>query len=327
MLKALVTGATGFIGSHLAEALCQKGIQVRCLVRKTSHLNWLKPLHVEMVRGDCNHPDSLAEAVEGVDEVFHLAGVTRALEDKTYFEVNGLGTENLVHACLKKSPGLRKFIYLSSQAAAGPCRNGGRKKESDRCEPVSSYGQSKRMGEEMALAHSHEIPLIILRPCSVYGPRDRDLYAFFRLLSKRIRLCLAGADRHVSLCYIRDMVDALLLAAESPESKGEIFFISDGRAYQMQEVGEIIARAMGISPFSLSIPRWTLSGIASVTEYLARFSGNPPLLSKGKVEEMVQRNWVCDISKARDLLGFEPKFELQQGAKLTFDWYKEERWL
>jgi nucleoside-diphosphate-sugar epimerase len=133
----LVTGATGFIGSHLVEALLQKGVQVRCLVRKTSDLSWLKNLPIEVFRGNCNDKASLEEAVKGVDQVFHLAGVTKAVEEKTYFEVNALGTENLIHACLENNPRLQKFVYVSSQAAAGPCQNGGKKRESDRCEPVS----------------------------------------------------------------------------------------------------------------------------------------------------------------------------------------------
>ena len=209
-----MTGGTGFIGSHLVEALLQRGIQVRCLLRKTSDLKWLKGLPIEVHWGDCNDKNSLREAVKGVDQVFHLAGVTKAVHEKTYFEVNAFGTENLIHACLENNPHIQKFIYLSSQAAAGPCRNGNKKRESDQCEPVSPYGQSKRMGEELALAHAHELPLLILRPSAVYGPRERDIYTFFKLLSKRIKPCLSGQDQHISLCYVEDIVQAILLAAQ-----------------------------------------------------------------------------------------------------------------
>jgi nucleoside-diphosphate-sugar epimerase len=326
-LKVLVTGATGFIGSHLVEALLQKGVQVRCLVRKTSNLTWLKSLPIEVVHGDCNDKASLGEAVKNIDQVFHLAGVTKAIEEKTYFEVNALGTENLLHACLKNNPQLQKFIYLSSQAAAGPCQDGGTKKESDRCEPVSAYGHSKRMGEEFALAHKHEIPLLILRPSAVYGPRDRDIYAFFKLLSKRIKPCLYDRDQHISLCYVRDIVQAILLAAEAQESSGEIFFLSDGQDYRLEEIGNIFARAMGVTPICIRVPKWMIFGMASFSEYLSKLSGKPPLLNKGKVEEMMQKNWVCDITKAKTLLGFEPQFKLSQGAKLTFEWYRKENWL
>ena len=326
-MKALVTGATGFIGSHLVEALLQKGVQVQCLVRQTSDLTWLKNLPIEVVHGDCNDKASLGEAVKGIDQVFHLAGVTKAIEDKTYFEVNALGTKNLIHACLENNPRLQKFIYLSSQAAAGPCQDGGTKKESDLCEPVSAYGHSKRIGEEFALAHTHEIPLFILRPSAVYGPRDRDIYAFFKLLSKRINPCLSGQDQHISLCYVRDIIQAILLAAEAQESSGEIFFLSDGHDYRLEEIGNAFAQAMGITPVCIRIPEWMFFGIASLSECLSKLSGKPPLLNKGKVEEMIQKNWVCDITKAKTLLGFEPQFKLSQGAKLTFEWYRKENWL
>jgi len=240
-LKALVTGATGFIGSHLVEDLLQRGIHVRCLVRKTSDLKWLRDLPIDPVYGDCNDPNSLGEAVKGVDQVFHLAGVTKAIQERTYFEVNAFGTENLIHACLEHNSHLQKFIYLSSQAAAGPCRDGGMKRESDISAPVSPYGKSKRMGEELAMEHSHELPLLILRPCAIYGPRDRDIYAFFKLLSKRIKPCLSGQDQHISLCFVQDIIQAILLAAEARQPSGEVFFVSDGHGYRLEEIGDIFA--------------------------------------------------------------------------------------
>ena len=327
ILEVLVTGATGFIGSHLVESLLQRGDQVRCLVRKTSDLKWLRDLRIGVVCGDCQDKASLREAVKDVDQVFHLAGVTKAMEEKTYFEINAFGTENLIHACLEANARLQKFIYLSSQAAAGPCRNGGKKNESDQCEPVSPYGQSKKMGEEFAMAHCQELPLLILRPSAVYGPRDRDIYTFFKLLSKKIKPCLSGPDQHLSLCYVQDVVQAILLASEAQESSGEIFFLSDGEDYQLEEIGDIFAQAMGVTTFCIRVPEWMISGIASCSEYLSKLSGRPPLLSKGKVEEMIQRNWVCDITKAKNRLGFEPQIRLSQGARLTFEWYKKENWL
>ena len=268
-MKALVTGGTGFIGSHLAEALLQRGVQVRCLVRKSSDLKWLKGLPIEIVSGDCSDRGSLKEAVKEVDEIFHLAGITKAVNEKAYFEVNAFGTDNLIHACLENNRRIQKFIYLSSQAAAGPCRNGDKKKESDRCEPISAYGQSKRRGEELALAHAQEIPLIILRPTGVYGPRDKDFYALFKWISKRIKPSFSGK---ISLCYVQDVVHAMLLAAGSQARSGEIFFLSDGTDYLMREVGDVFAKTMGITPLSVPIPKWLLFGVASFSEYLSLIS-------------------------------------------------------
>jgi nucleoside-diphosphate-sugar epimerase len=326
-LKALVTGATGFIGSHLVEALLRKEAHVRCLLRESSDSRWLANLPIETFRGDFRDGESLDEAVKGMDVVFHLAGVTKALHQKTFFEVNAVGTDHLVHACLRSNPGLRKFVYLSSQAAAGPCGAEGKKREEDRCEPVSSYGQSKRMGEELALAHVYEIPLVILRPSAVYGPRERDIYGFFRLLAHGIKPCLSGGDHRISLCYVEDVVQALLLAAETSCGSGEIFFLCDGRDYSLGELGDILARAMGRTAFCVRIPEWLIFSAASLSECLSRWTARPPLLSKGKVDEILQKHWVCDNSKARNLLGFKPEFPLERGARLTVDWYRAEKWL
>lgn len=324
---ALVTGATGFIGSHLVEALLQRGVHVRCLLRKTSDLKWLKGLPVERTYGDCSDKTSLKGAVKGVDLVFHLAAVTKAVKEKTYFEINALGTKNLIQACLDNNPRIQKFIYLSSQAAAGPCRNGNKKKESDLCEPVSPYGQSKRMGEELALTHAQELPLLILRPCAVYGPRERDFFNFFKLISKRIKLYLSGQVQRISLCYVQDVIQAILLAAESQTTSGEIFFLSDGNDYSVKEVLDLIAQTMDIHALRIRVSKRMILGIAFFSEYFSKISQKPSLMNKGKAKEMVQEDWTCDITKVKTILGFQPQFQLSEGIRLTYHWYKNEKWL
>ncbi len=326
-MKALVTGATGFIGSHLVEALVQQGTQVRCLVRNTNNLGWAKDLPVEFIVGDCREKTSLQEAVRDVDQVFHLAGAIMAVQEKTFFEVNGLGTKNLVQACIEHNTRLKKFIYLSSQAAAGPCPSGGKKKESDPCEPVSPYGKSKLLGEDLTLSHAHELPLLILRPCAVYGPRDKGFLTLFQCLAKNINPCLSGPEQHISLCYVEDLVRAILLAAESQTKSGEIFFLSDGHDYRMGEIGDIFAQAMAKRTLKLRLPRQLLFGMAFSAECFARVTGKPSIMSRGKVREMGCTNWLCDIAKARAILGFEPRITLAQGAALTIAWYRKEQWL
>ncbi len=309
------------------EALVQRGVQVRCLVRNKRHLGWVKDSPVEFVAGNCQERNSLKEGVKDVDQVFHLAGATMAVKEKTYFGVNALGTENLVQACIENNPRLKKFIYLSSQAAAGPCRSGGKKKESDLCEPVSPYGKSKLLGEQLALSHSYQLPLLILRPCAVYGPRDKGFYALFKCLSKSIKPCLSDHDNYISMCYVQDLVRAILLSAETQTESGEIFFLSDGQDYRMEEIGDIFAQAMEISARQLRLPKQVLFGMAFFAECFSRVSGKPSIMSRGKVEEMIRKNWLCDITKARALLGFEPRISLVRGAKLAVAWYKRENWL
>ena len=326
-MKALVTGGTGFIGSHLVEALLQRGAEVRCLVRKTSDLTWLKTLPVDHVYGDCTDRTSLSGIVKDIEQVFHIAGVTKAASEQDYFDVNAYGTQNLIHVCLESHPRPSRFVYLSSQAAAGPSRNGCKRTESDECEPVSPYGRSKRMGEELALAHRDELPLVILRPPVVYGPREKDLLVYFRLLAKRIQPFLTGQEHRFNLCYVEDVIQALLLASDLKNPHGDIFFLSDGTDYLFKEIGDVFAQALKVSPFSIPLPKWALYGVATFSELLSKFSRTPPLISKGKVDEMVQRNWVCDITRAKNMLCFEPRVKLAEGAQLTVDWYRKAHWL
>jgi len=250
-----------------------------------------------------------------------------AVRERTYFEVNALGTENLVKTCIENNTRLNKFIHLSSQAAAGPCLNGGKKKETDACEPVSPYGKSKLLAEESVLSHSRELPLLILRPCAVYGPRDKGFYALFKCLSRNINPCLSGIDPRISMCHVQDLVRAILLAADARSENGDIFFISDGQDYRMAEIGDIFAQAMKIRALRLCIPKQILFGMAFFADCFSRVSGKPFIMSRGKAAEMIQQNWVCDITKARTLLGFEPRISLARGAESTVAWYKNKNWL
>jgi nucleoside-diphosphate-sugar epimerase len=185
-MKALVTGATGFIGSHLCEELAKRGYQVTCLVREKSNLKWIENIDLKLIVGDCKSIDSLFHAVTDIDYVFHLAGLTKACSKNDFFCANTEGTENLIKAVAEKNPKIKRFVYLSSLAAAGPSNNGSPLREDAEPRPVSSYGKSKLEGEKAVLKYKDLIPITILRPSAVYGPRDKDLFVFFKMLKKGI---------------------------------------------------------------------------------------------------------------------------------------------
>ena len=138
---------------------------------------------------------------------------------------------------------------------------------------------------------------------------------------------LQVGHQRLSLCYVQDIVQGILLAVETQTKSGEIFFLSDGNDYRMEEIGDIFAQAMGITALRIRVPRRMILGIACFSEYLSKLFGRPSLLNKDKAEEIVQKEWVCDITKAKTLLGFEPRVPLSEGARLTFEWYKKEKWL
>ncbi len=325
-LKALVTGATGFIGSHLVDALVGRNWSVRCLVRGNGNASRLGALPVERCVGDCGYPTSLREAVRGVDVIFHLAGTTKALNAHAYFRVNAVGTENVLRAAVEFNPGIKAFVYVSSQAAAGPSVRVG-KTETDLCAPISPYGQSKRRAEELALAQSASIPIVIIRPPLVYGPRDRNLLPLFKLASSGIYLRLAGSGQRFSLLYVEDLVRGLLLGAEKEEARGGIFFLSDGQDYGWKEIGNAAALAAGRRARGFLLPKSLILVYAVAGGVVAAIRRKPSLLDRGRAKEIVGPSWVCDIAKSRRLLKFEPRVTLDEGARLTFRWYKEAKWL
>ena len=192
--RCLVTGASGFIGSHLAAALAAAGHDVSCLVRSTSRVDFLSTLPVRLVDGDCRERGSLRAAVSGADYVFHLAGAISAADRQTYFDVNAGGTKNLVDACLEWNPALRRLVHVSSIAAAGPSPRGGSLSESDECRPVSDYGRSKLEAELALRAAGDRLPWVIIRPPNVLGPRQKELEESIGLLRLHIRPLIGRKD-------------------------------------------------------------------------------------------------------------------------------------
>jgi len=325
--KSLVTGGTGFIGSHLVEALLNQGEEVRCLVRKESSNEWIKGLDVEICQGDCTELPSLRAAVEGVEVVYQLAGVSKATDQRAFYRTNVLGTENLIRACIERNPNLKRFVYLSSQAAAGPCKGKGLSIETDPCRPVSDYGRSKREGEQAVARVRDRLNTVILRACAVYGPRDRDFLPFFRSIGRGIDFGLLGMDHRLSLCYVSDLVSVIMMAGKRDLSSGEVFFVSDGNVYRWQDLGIAVAEAMGVRTMRLRLPVPVLRWSAYLADWISRRSGRPPLLGRDRCEDMIQPNWCCDITKVVSKLGFSPSFDLRRGVASTVAWYRSRGWL
>jgi nucleoside-diphosphate-sugar epimerase len=325
--KALVTGANGFVGSHLVEGLLSKGYHVICLVRKTSNLRWLSGLNVEYVYADISEKESLKNVLKNVGFVFHVAGLTKAKTEEEYFKANYQGTKNLIEACIEDNPQIKRFVYISSQAAVGPGKDDQPLDETAPCNPVTDYGKSKLEGEKIVLEFSLKLPVTIIRPPAVYGPRDSDILSFFKVANKGFKTLFGKGESYLSLCYIEDLVDGIILAAESPKAIGQIYFIADDQIYSWGEAFQIIAKVLNKKTITLRIPKSFLYTIAFVSENVARLLGKPTVINVQKVREITQKYWLCDVSKAKRELGFSPKYPLEEGAKKTVKWYKEKGWL
>jgi nucleoside-diphosphate-sugar epimerase len=322
-MKILVTGATGFIGSHLLKTLCEKDMEVRCLVRSNSKVEPLKRKRLELVYGDLLKKDSLRNAIKHVDTIYHLAGEVYAAEDRNY-HVNVIGTKNLLEVCL--SDNIKKFIYVSSIAAVGP--NTSRNvvwDENSPCNPISAYGRSKHEAEKLLLEtfRIHTLPVAIIRPPIVYGPGvsiSSRVFMFLNFIQRGLYRTIGDGKNLISLCYVDNLIHGILLAGEKQDTAGEIYFIADERPYTINEIAEAIAREEGVRLPSSHIPIWLADLMAVLLSVPSKVLGFVPPLSFGKIREM-KSNWVCDISKAERELGYRPIMTFEQGIKKTVEWY------
>ncbi len=326
-MQVLITGATGFIGSHLAEELHRKGYKLRCLVRKTSKLVWLKHLPIEYVYGDLFDAEVLRQCVEGVAYLYHVAGLTKAKTREEYFRGNHLATRNLLDAVREKKPDLKRFVLVSSLAAVGPSLNGEPVDETTPYHPLTSYGESKMEAEKECLQLADSIPVTVVRPPAVYGPRDKDIFAFFETMNKGIQPMIGFRDKTVSLIHVADLIKGIVLAGEHPEASGKVYFISSEKYYTWKEIGEITGRVMHKHGFGVRVPVSLVYAIAGISEAYSAVSGQPVLLNWEKATDIVQDAWTCSISKAAKELGFKEDYSIEEGIRNTVAWYRQEGWM
>jgi nucleoside-diphosphate-sugar epimerase len=325
-MHALVTGATGFIGVHLVASLIARGWRVRCLVRPTSRCEPLAAYDVDYTTGSLQDRASLRQAVRGVEVVFHLAGATRVREPADYERINRHGTQNLIEACAAFAPQLQKFLLISSIAASGPSQTGSALTEAQPPRPVGPYGRSKLQAEEVVLAHRARVPVIVLRPSAIYGPGDSDFFQLFQAIKYGILPHIGRRDLHLDLCFVSDLVDGIIAAAEHDSGLGEVFFLGGAR-HTWRTFGHAIGQQMGIRPRELRLPRAALLGIASLADGWARVRKQPSMLGKANLLERLQPFWVCDTTKATRTFGHTPRTELADGIAQTLHWYQKVKWL
>lgn len=326
-MKALVTGATGFIGSHLVESLLAKGYEVICTVRTTSDLTWLKDLKITLVEGDITDRDSLIAPVKAADYIFHVGGITKAKKEAAYYKINADGSRILFEVCLEHNPGIKKIVHVSSLAAGGSTPIGRPRVETDPDAPLTYYGKSKLEGEKYALQYNKHLPITIIRPPAVYGPREKDIFFYFQLIHAHVMPVLGLNKKYLSLVYVKDLVNAIVLAAESQKSNGQMYYVDDGQIYSWQDLSKGIQKALGNWALPIPIPEYLITAAAYVSEALAYLSSKPALLNKQKIIELKQKSWATSSDKIRKELGFTSQYDLEKGCSEAVDWYRKNNWL
>lgn len=323
---SVVTGANGFIGSHLVSSLLTKKHLVRCIVRATSDLKWIEKLDVELVKCGLNDVNSLSAALEGATYVFHLAGMTKAKKYEDYIYGNVQLTEHVMKACERHSS-IKKIIVTSSLAAASPSPLNQPVTESVPSNPISSYGKSKVEMEQLLKEKYTDLPYVIIRPPVVYGPRDTEVLLFFKTVKKGLIPIMGLGKKQVSIVYIEDLIEGLCLAAENDKATHQTYFFESDRILEWEQIGRETVEILSCKAFKLTVPHFLLYMVAGLGELINIFQKKAPTLNWEKAKEITQEAWTCSSEKAREELGYEPKTTYKEGFRITLDWYKKEGWI
>ncbi|WP_246151956.1 NAD-dependent epimerase/dehydratase family protein [Rubripirellula reticaptiva] len=334
MPHALVTGASGFIGSHLVQRLHQDGIRITCLVRPTSDRSRLIPFDPEFKIGDVSDPESLWRAVKSVDVVFHLAGATKGLRIGDLERINVGGVRNMVRVCAQCS-NPPTLIQVSSLAAAGPTDANRNRIESDLPTPVSNYGHSKLAGEYEAIRLAAKVPITIIRPPIVLGEADRDGLPLFDSIARwNVHFVPGMSDELFSVIHGDDLAEALILAAkkgsrvQADGSATGIYFVSSKETPTYAELGQMIGQAVGRDHVRIiHNPKPAVWAIATINEIASQVRRRPHILGVDKAREATAGSWACDASALRRDTGFAPPHSLRQRLAQTAKWYRDQGWL
>ncbi len=330
-MRTFVTGATGFVGSHLVDALIARGDSVVCLARDTAKAKRVFAHTLpDIIEGDLSDAAALRAGCTDADLVYHVGGVTSARNRHAFFAVNADGTRQVVEAASHVAPTLNRFVYVSSQAAAGPSKRGRVRTEQDDPAPVSDYGASKLAGEDVVRAA--RLPWTVIRPTSVYGPRDRDFLTLFKVARTGIVPMLGPSDQELSLIHVDDLI-AALLSVVAPQAVHRTYFACHPEVVTARALVTAIYHAARSrpprrsGPYVFTLPDWATHAVLSVTELVARVADQATTLNRDKANELLAEAWTCSPGALERDTGWRARLSLSSGAQQTAEWYRENRWL
>ncbi|MBL8678914.1 MAG: NAD-dependent epimerase/dehydratase family protein [Myxococcales bacterium] len=327
-MKVLVTGASGFLGSHVVERLKARGDSVRALVRRSSNTKLLEKLEVELAYGAIDQHDTLPAAVEDVDAIIHCAGLVKARDAEEFDAVNHKGSEALALAAIEHNPKLKRFVHVSSAAVMGPGETSAPRTRDSEPNPVTEYGRSKLRGERAVIAVKDKLPVTVLRPPAIYGPRDQEMFAFFQMVSYGLAMKLGGGFDNMVVVYGEDCADACIAAIDKDVPSGNVYFVHDGTARSFDAMADAIARALDVETWARPIvPLPVLRVAARVSEAFGKATNKAMMFTQDKVNELAIKHFDFDTSATRDELGWSPRVDFEEGTKITARWYRENRWL
>jgi len=334
-----VTGGTGFVGSHLVEELLRRGAaEVRCLVR--SEPKWLEeirdaaPERLTYVEGELSNIELLWDALDGVDRVYHVGGRTRARTYEALQKANVTSTMNLLGAVKHAAPNVNRVLVTSSLAAVGRC-DAAEATEDMPLQPVSRYGRSKaemeasiRNPHQMTESYADALPITVVRPPAVYGPRDRDILQFFQAVQRHIcPVAGSASEPAISLVYVRDLARGMAECAESDATDGGTYFIGSEHPYSWNDVKDAATAALDTWAVTIPVPTPLVGIVGAASEFAGQLTGDYPALNREKAKEIRLACTICSSEKARQDFGYRQEISLADGVADTIEWYKSRGWM
>ena len=324
-MKALVTGATGFVGGHLVDQLLARGDTVTALVRSTTRAASLASRGVVLVQGDLGNHDALREAAAGQEVVYHCAALTGAVDEAEFMTANRDGTANLARACLVTG-GRQRFVLISSMAAGGPARHGVPRTEAGPDRPVTMYGRSKLAAERVLCEEALE--WTILRPPTVYGPRDRDnLLSVFRATRLGFAPVFGDGSMELSLIHVVDLATAIVAAGTRPGLGSLVFYVNHPEIVTSASLVRAIGRSIGHEVRLVPVPEWIARPLLAASGTTAGLLRRKTILRADKANEFYQEAWTADPSAFVKATGWHGAFDMVSGIGDTASWYRKNGWL
>lgn len=322
-MRAMVTGATGFVGSHLAEVLRQRGHEVTVLARSAAKAESLQARGMRVVMGDLHDSGALARAAEGQDVVFHVAGMVAARNEAEFLRCNRDGTANLVEASARA--GRPRFVLVSSMAAAGPSSPGKPHLGTEPPRPVTAYGRSKLAAEAAVTASA--LPWTIVRPSTVYGPRDQEVLKVFRIARWGVAPVFGDGSQELSAIHGGDLAEALLAAGLSDATIGETYYACHPEVVTSAGLVRAIGATMGRRVTIVGVPQPVGRALLALTEAGARLTRQATILTSDKANEFFQPAWTGDPGPLSRDTGWRAAHDLSTGLADTYRWYRSAGWL
>jgi nucleoside-diphosphate-sugar epimerase len=328
-VKVLVTGGSGFLGSYICDQLAREGHIVRALVRKSSNRKFLETISsLEFAEGSVEQEGAVEDAVKGVDAIVHSAGLVKARNKDEFFATNVQGTTNLLDAAKKHAPKLKRFVLVSSLAAIGPSADGAPVTAENGPGPVTDYGRSKLAAERAVFDAKDALPVTVIRPPLIYGPRDNETFAFFQSIARGVLPVLGDGKNTLSVVYASDAASACVRAIEANVPSGSAYFVDDGEVYVWRDALADVERALGKKALvRFGLPLGVLKAAAVFSEAFGKMQDKAVMLTRDKINELEQRHWVCSSHDTRKDLGWTPAVQWREGTERAAKWYRENGWL